>query len=309
MSKSKYFMPAIMGLFFVLAPTFALAQTPPPIVITTTSLPAGTLGTAVSDTLAASGGVAPYTWSATHLPSGLSVDPSTGVISGVPTLPASASWSLPLPTSYAVTFQVQDAVGQISTTTINWGLTPTFAYTLSPAVNGVTPEPTTMHVHGTMGVDICPGYSGGYVYKVFQPHRIYNLNGQSGNGPAIDDTFTFETGPYSQIQIVCTGNNTYDTLDGFTVSSLPTISTNSLLQPGIVGQSYSTTLQYSLSSDRRHLRYTNCCSLFNFHCASDRRIGTDEQCGVYDVYLQSPTRYYNHLTPRSLQRSDVLSND
>lgn len=53
--------------------------------ITTTSLPAATSGTAYSTTLAASGGVPPYTWSAAPLPAGLTITASTGVISGTPT--------------------------------------------------------------------------------------------------------------------------------------------------------------------------------------------------------------------------------
>jgi hypothetical protein len=57
--------------------------------ITTTSLPNGTAGTPYPGaTLAATGGTTPYTWSATGLPSGLSIDPSTGVISGTATAAA-----------------------------------------------------------------------------------------------------------------------------------------------------------------------------------------------------------------------------
>jgi len=53
-------------------------------VISSTTLPAGTVGKAYSATLGATGGVSPYAWSASRLPSGLSVS-STGTISGVPT--------------------------------------------------------------------------------------------------------------------------------------------------------------------------------------------------------------------------------
>ncbi|MBN9461715.1 MAG: putative Ig domain-containing protein [Burkholderiales bacterium] len=54
--------------------------------ITTTALPAGTVGAAYSQTLAASGD-APITWSiqAGALPAGLTLNASTGVISGTPT--------------------------------------------------------------------------------------------------------------------------------------------------------------------------------------------------------------------------------
>ena len=56
-----------------------------PVSITTTSLPAGTVGVSYSATLAATGGSGSYTWSATGLPGGLSINSSTGAISGTPT--------------------------------------------------------------------------------------------------------------------------------------------------------------------------------------------------------------------------------
>jgi Putative Ig domain len=56
--------------------------------VTTSSLPSGVVGTLYSATLLASGGNLPHTWSETSggaLPPGLSLAPSTGVISGTPT--------------------------------------------------------------------------------------------------------------------------------------------------------------------------------------------------------------------------------
>jgi hypothetical protein len=63
------------------------SATPPPLALTTTSLPSQTVGNAYSTTLAASGGVMPYTWSVAvgALPAGLTLNASTGVISGTPT--------------------------------------------------------------------------------------------------------------------------------------------------------------------------------------------------------------------------------
>ena len=53
-------------------------------ITSSTQLPDGVGGTAYAQTLAAIGGLAPYTWSANGLPSGLSIDPSSGAISGTP---------------------------------------------------------------------------------------------------------------------------------------------------------------------------------------------------------------------------------
>lgn len=58
-----------------------------PLSITPSSLPTATLNNAYSQTLTASGGVAPYSYtiSAGSLPIGLSLDSATGVLSGIPT--------------------------------------------------------------------------------------------------------------------------------------------------------------------------------------------------------------------------------
>jgi uncharacterized repeat protein (TIGR01451 family) len=48
------------------------------------TLPNGTLGVSYTQAITATGGIAPYSWSATGLPAGLSIDPGTGVISGSP---------------------------------------------------------------------------------------------------------------------------------------------------------------------------------------------------------------------------------
>jgi hypothetical protein len=58
----------------------------PTIDISPTALPNASRGVDYSQTLTASGGVAPYTWSVAHghLPAGLTLDPAAGTISGMP---------------------------------------------------------------------------------------------------------------------------------------------------------------------------------------------------------------------------------
>ncbi|MDI6735353.1 MAG: choice-of-anchor Q domain-containing protein [bacterium] len=61
-------------------------QGTPTITIITASLPSGTVNTYYQSTLTATGGTPPYTWSYSgSLPSGLNLNSSTGIISGVPT--------------------------------------------------------------------------------------------------------------------------------------------------------------------------------------------------------------------------------
>jgi hypothetical protein len=64
-----------------------VTKTPGAIEITTPSLPNGEVGTAYNATVTAMGGKAPYTWSVTtgSLPTGLSLNVTTGVITGSPT--------------------------------------------------------------------------------------------------------------------------------------------------------------------------------------------------------------------------------
>ena len=95
----------------------AAAQPP---TVTTTSLPGGTVSTAYSATVSASGGTAPYSWSisAGALPVGLSLGISNGIISGTPTTAGSFSFSA----------QVTD-----STSPTRQAATQPFTLTIAPA--------------------------------------------------------------------------------------------------------------------------------------------------------------------------------
>lgn len=88
--------------------TFTVGSTtppPPPLSVTTINLPSGALTQAYSATLAATGGVAPYTWSAgTGLPAGVTLS-AAGVLSGTPT--ASGNFSF--------TATVKDTKGTVAT--------------------------------------------------------------------------------------------------------------------------------------------------------------------------------------------------
>ena len=57
-----------------------------PLSITSTTIPGFTQGANKSVPLAAAGGRVPYTWSATGLPTGLSLDQNSGILNGIPTI-------------------------------------------------------------------------------------------------------------------------------------------------------------------------------------------------------------------------------
>lgn len=73
--------------------------------ITTTTLPPATFGAFYSQTLTASATVPPYSWSiiAGELPAGLTLNSSTGVISGTPAELGSASFTVQIADTYTVT--------------------------------------------------------------------------------------------------------------------------------------------------------------------------------------------------------------
>jgi len=93
---------------------------PPALNITTLALPEASVGTAYTQTLLATGGISPYTWSisAGSLAAGLSLNASTGAITGTPTVAGTASF----------TAQVTDSLS----TTDTQALSITVTLTLTP---------------------------------------------------------------------------------------------------------------------------------------------------------------------------------
>ena len=112
--------------------SFSITINPLPLV-TTTSLPNGTIGLNYSATLTNSGGLAPFTWTVTTgtLPAGLSLNASSGAIFGTPTGPAGA---------FPITVQVTDADSNTAsanlTLTIVGRLQGNFAFSFNGFDNG-----------------------------------------------------------------------------------------------------------------------------------------------------------------------------
>jgi hypothetical protein len=102
-----------------------------PLSITTSSLPNATSGTAYSASIAAGGGTKPYSFLASGLPAGLSINATSGAITGTPTAVGAAT----------PTFTVTDAYGQSVNRQIE--LTVFAAPTIPPTTTPPTSPPTT----------------------------------------------------------------------------------------------------------------------------------------------------------------------
>ena len=122
----------------------------PPLTLTTTSLPAGTVGVPYSQTLAASGGFPPYAWqlSSGNTPGGLTLDQYSGTISGTPTTAGSFPFQVKVYDSQQGTatgsFTIRIAAGAftITTSSLPAGTVGT-AYTATTlAATGGTPPYT-----------------------------------------------------------------------------------------------------------------------------------------------------------------------
>ena len=110
--------------------------------------PAGTVGTAYTDTLTATGGTTPYTWSvsAGTLPAGITLNASTGVLAGTPTVAGTSSF----------TIKVTDASSQTATeaASITIAAGPlTITVPSSAALPSVSPGGTTSAQLGTVTVN------------------------------------------------------------------------------------------------------------------------------------------------------------
>ncbi len=197
----------------------------PPLTITTGSLPSGMVGTAYSQTLAATGGTGGYAWSVASgsLPAGLSLS-ATGAISGTPTSAGSSTF----------TIQVKDS----SNTTATQPLT----ITIAPAALTIT---TTSLPNGTVGTAYsqtlaASGGTGGYAWSVTSGSLPAGLSLSAGGTIAGTPS---AAGPANfTIQVKDSSNTTATQPLTITIAPARLTITTTSLAGGTVGTTYSQTL-------------------------------------------------------------------
>jgi hypothetical protein len=199
--------------------------------ITTTSLPAGAIGSLYSQTLQATDGVIPYTnWAITAgtLPTGLSLNASTGEISGTPTTPGTYSFTVEVTDSAAQTdvqglsILIPAVNPSITTTSVPNGIAGT-AYAQSLSATGGTPGYTWSLDSGTLP----PG--------IFL--STVSNNGVLSGTPTTPGTYSFVI----RVTDSLTGTDTETYTITITSPTLPIITTSSLPN-GLVSTAYSQTV-------------------------------------------------------------------
>jgi Putative Ig domain len=165
--------------------TLTLTVAPATLAITTTSLPNGQVGVAYSTSLAATGGTTPYTWSLTSgtLPTGLSLNASTGAITGTPTVAVSGA---------SLTFQVKDSGSPGQTKNVTLSLT--IASNSSNITVSVSPKRAGLSVTQGLSVTATTNDSAGVKWTATGGSFS---SGSSLTGVAVTYTAPSSAGSYS----------------------------------------------------------------------------------------------------------------
>ena len=208
---------------------FSLTIATPVSITTNSTLPSGVEGTSYSQTLAATGGTAPYTWALAtgSLPDGLSLSPS-GTIGGTPTANGSFNFTIRATDSGSPQQTTQKAFSL----TVATALSITTSSTLPPGIVGTSYSQTLTAANGTAP------YTWTLVTGSLPGGLSLSASGTISGTPTAEGSFDFT------IRATDNGSTRQSTQKAFSVAivSALSITTNSPLSPGTVGTSYTRTL-------------------------------------------------------------------
>jgi hypothetical protein len=210
--------------------SYTITPVCPTITVNPSTLPLGSIGTAYSQTLTASGGTASYTFAVSSgtLPAGLSLNSSTGVISGTPTTSNASGVSL--------TFRATDANGCTGTRTATLIICPVI--TLTPAT---LPAPTV----GTAYSQTLAGSGGASAYTFSLASGTLPTWATLSPSGVLSGTPTSTTAATFTVRAT-DANGCSGTLSYTVTPVCPTITiTPASLAQGTVGTAYSQTLSAS----------------------------------------------------------------
>lgn len=187
--------------------------------ITTTSLPAGTVGSPYNTTVAATGGTTPYTWSwaaqaGSSLPPGLSINSSTGVISGTPSTNTGSPFNVTVTVADSATNPQQNASANFSITITVATLTVTTTSSQLPNGTVNTAYPNNVNLSASGGI---PPYTWLQTGGTLPPGLSLSTSG------VISGTPTTATGsPFSfTVQVTDSATNTATATLSITVNAAP----------------------------------------------------------------------------------------
>ncbi len=191
----------------------------PALAISTTSLPNGIVGTPYSAQLQATGGVAPYTWSATGLPGGLTMN-AAGQISGTPSTAG----------NYTIAAQVTDSSSHTATAQFPVSIAASLTITTTSLQGGTAGVPYSTSLQASGGT---PPYSWSIASGALPAGLTLNASsGQISGTPSAAGSSTFTVKASDAAGGSATANLTLAVTAGVTLAAFP-------LPNAAVGQAYS----------------------------------------------------------------------
>ncbi len=241
--------------------------------IATSSLPSGTVSQPYSATVTATGGTTPYSWSATGLPKGLTLNSATGVLSGTPTKAG----------TFTVAVKVADSskpTGK-ATATLTLTVIPQLAVSASALPAGTVGQSYAASVSGSGGV--AP-----YTWAVTSGSLPAGLSLDPNTG-AITGTPTSAGSSTAGITVTDSSNPTPATASrtfGLTVRPAKLAVAITSLPAGTIKQPYSAIVTATGGTTPYSWSATGLPAGLNLNSATGVLSGTPTKAGTYNVRVK-----------------------